>query len=593
MSNTKNKILNNLPLLTVILFALILTVTIIYINSTSNILGHSYRDAYLYLIQSLKMTGVNITGYDYVDHLSPFIPFLTAILFKLGFVSETSLFITTGIFYFLGIIGMYYLLKLRFDDKISVYGAILYGSLSINLLWAGNGTLDIPSIGISIWALYFFILGMGKNQKWFYIAFPLAVLSFFAKYTGALVVAVMILYFLSKRDIFGNIKKYIKNLIIGVIAGIVITIPFFAYCFINNIPFGFLSQAQEISGRTSTSALAIANHLENQLFYYFEHIPRFIYAPNEILGYLVLILVIIGLVYGLYKFITYSKNQYKKENKISLSFLEKIKLPKAVYYIVMVLTMLFTVLSFLTASKFSFIISETLFYGSIFIFAIAFNSVFKDLINEKLISENNDELNNNEELSNKNNKKYKFFNYDLAMIGWFLGYMIFFSAHLTKADRYFTALAPAFVFFASLGLSTIIKKIAKTNKFNLKDLNKKYQINNIIIIVCIVILLISTVGYLTINKHDSLVDDEKNMSVWIKENIANYQNINISSDRAPIYTWYLQTGISYSPNGDINEINTFLDENKIDYHISTPINGTLNNYIPLKTIGDVTIYKHV
>ena len=391
-----------------------------------------------------------------------------------------------------------------------------------------------------------------------------------------------------------------KKWVIGIIAGIVITIPFFAYCFINNIPFGFLSQAQEISGRTSTSALAIANHLENQLFYYFEYIPRFIYAPNEILGYLVLILVIIGLVYGLYKFITYSKKQYKKENKISLSFLEKIKLPKTVYYAVIILTMILIVLSFLTASKFSFIISETLFYGSIFIFAIAFNSIFKDSMNEKLISEKDNELNNDEKLISRNNeeidsknKKYNFFNYDLAMIGWFLGYMIFFSAHLTKADRYFTALAPAFVFFASLGLSTIIKKIAKTKKFNLKELNKKYQINNIIIIVCIVILLISTVGYLTINKHDSLVDDEKNMSVWIEENIANYQNINISSDRAPIYTWYLQTGISYSPNGDINEINAFLDENKIDYHISTPINGTLNNYIPLKTIGDVTIYKHI
>lgn len=578
MSNTKNKILNNLPLLTVILFALILTVTIIYINSTSNILGHSYRDAYLYLIQSLKMSGVNITGYDYVDHLSPFIPFLTAILFKLGFISETSLFITTGIFYFLGIIGMYYLLKLRFDEKISVYGAILYGSLSINLLWAANGTLDIPSIGISIWALYFFILGMEKNQKWFYIAIPLAVLSFFAKYTGALVVAVMILYFLSKRDIFGNIKKYIKNLIIGLIAGIMITLPFFAYCFINHIPFGFLSQAQEISGRTSTSALAIANNLENQLFYYFENIPRFIYAPNEILGYLVLILVIIGLVYGVYKFITYSKNQYQKENRISLSFLEKIKLPKTLYYVVMILTIIIIILSFLTASKISFIISEALFFGSIFIFSIAFNSIFKNQMDEKLISDEN---------------KYKFFNYDLVMIGWFLGYMIFFSAHLTKADRYFTALAPAFVFFASLGLNVIIRKIAKTDKFNFKYLNKKYNITTGIIIVCIVILLISTVGYLTINKHDSLVDNEKNMSVWIEENIPNYQNLTISSDRAPIYTWYLETEVSYSPNGNIEDVNKFLKENNVYYHISTPINGSLDNYIPLKTIGEVTIYKHV
>ena len=80
----------------------------------------------------------------------------------------------------------------------------------------------------------------------------------------------------------------------------------------------------------------------------------------------------------------------------------------------MILTMILIVLSFLTASKFSFIISETLFYGSIFIFAIAFNSIFKDSMNEKLISEKDNELNNGEKLISRNdeeidskNKKYE------------------------------------------------------------------------------------------------------------------------------------------------------------------------------------------
>ncbi|MDO5850648.1 MAG: hypothetical protein Q4P14_05470, partial [Methanobacteriaceae archaeon] len=107
-----------LPLIIVVLFAIIVSFSIIYINSSSNILGSSYRDAYLYLIQALKWSGYNITGYDYVNYLSPLIPFLTAILFKLGFVSESSLFLTSGIFYIFGIIGIYYLLKLRFNNYI-------------------------------------------------------------------------------------------------------------------------------------------------------------------------------------------------------------------------------------------------------------------------------------------------------------------------------------------------------------------------------------------------------------------------------------------------------------------------------------------
>ena len=197
MSNkgkTENKwIKNNIQLLIVIVFSILVTVSLIYINNSSNILGHSYRDVYFYLIQALNFSGNPINGYDYIYYLSPLVPYITSILFRFGFVSELSIFIVTGIFYTMATIGMYYLLKLRFHKNISCFGAILYGSMSINLIWAANGTLDIPSISFSIWSLYFFILAMEKDQKYFYIAFPLAVLSFLGKYTGALIIAILIL----------------------------------------------------------------------------------------------------------------------------------------------------------------------------------------------------------------------------------------------------------------------------------------------------------------------------------------------------------------------------------------------------------------
>ena len=251
------------PLFAVVAFSIFICLALIHINSSSNILGHNYRDAYLYLIQAYHFAGTPIGGYDYVNYYSPLIPFLTSLLFRLGFVSEASLFAVTGLFYPIAVIGIYFLLNLRFDKFYSMLGAILYGSMSINLMWTANGTLDIPSVALSIWAVYFFIKGLESNQKFFYLAFPLLVLSVFAKYTGALTILVMIVYFLSKRDIIGNILKYIKNIIGGITTSFVFIIPFLSYYIINGLPFGFINQAREVSTETvsSNTAAAPANDL--------------------------------------------------------------------------------------------------------------------------------------------------------------------------------------------------------------------------------------------------------------------------------------------------------------------------------------------
>lgn len=569
MKKIKNSLLNqNLPLLIVVLFALIIGIWIIYTNCTSNILGNSYRDAYLYLIQSLKLSGYHITGYEYVETLSPLIPFLTAILFKLGFVNESSLFLTTGIFYIISIIGIYYLFNIRFNKYVSALGAVFYGSLTVNLLWSGNGTLDIPSTALIILTLYTFILAIEKNQKWFYISIPLAVLSFFGKFTGALVLPLMVMYFLSKRDIFGNIKKYFKHGFGGVIAGIIIAAPFFIYYIINKIPLGFLSQAEEISGRTSVSTVAANEHLTNDLFFYFTNIPNYIYSPNLIIGNIVCIITIIGLIFIGYKLIKALKKQYLENKTIDLSFFEKIKLPRSIYLITMFLSIIGIIASILTASQFSFIISEMILFGSMVIFCICANSIFKDL--------------------NKNNK----FSYDITMICLFLGYMVFFTAHLTKVNRYFTAMAPGFVFLVILSLNLLFEEIESTDKFNLKDLNKKYNLTKVIPIILIIFFIITTIGYITIDKHSQLVVDEKSTSQWIKNNLTDYENLSFASDRAPAYTWYLHKEVLYSPPANNDKVNEFLKENSTDYFLTNET-VKLNGYTLNKTIGSINIYKHV
>jgi len=563
LENLKNnKIIKDRKLqILVFSFAIILTITLIYINSTSNILGHSYRDAYLYLIQSYKFSGHPISGYDYTEYLSPLIPFLTSILFRLGFISETSLFITTGIFYAIGIIGVYYLLKLRFNEIYSSFGAILYGSLSINLMWAGNGTLDIPSIALSIWGLYFLILAIEKNQRYFYLALPLGILSFFAKYTGALIFAIMLVYFISKHDIIENIRKYIKHAVGGVISSLILIIPFLVYYYIEKIPFGFITQAGEISSTTTTSAEAIAKHTGNQLFYYFLHIPEFVYSPQIIFGLIISIIGLIGIFYGLKNLITDTKEYYKRTDALlSLSFIPKIKLNKKYYFICLIGSIILIILSFLTAGMISFILSEAIFFISITLFSISFNSIFKDL-------------------------NYRTFSYDITMISWFLGYMIFFSAHLTKVNRYFTAFAPGFVFLIIIGLIKLIDLI--------KTKTEKPKLYKIIPALFIIILLITTTSYLTIDKHDPLVDNEKEASLWIKENVPQHSQINIWAMRGPIYTWYLGEEVTYLTSFPQNQnLGDYLKSQNVSYYISTPYNNTINHFTKVKTIGQVNIYKN-
>ncbi|MDR0901079.1 MAG: glycosyltransferase family 39 protein, partial [Methanobrevibacter sp.] len=170
---SKDFLKKNSYLIFLIIFSVTITTLSIYNNMVQEILGHSYRDIYFYLIEALRFSGVEIGGYSYVNHLSPLIPFLTSLLFRLGFVSEVSIFFVSGIFYIIGVLGVYFLLKLRFNKILSTFGAILFGGLSVTLIWTANGTIDIPSTALSIFALYFMILGVYKNQNYFYLAFPI------------------------------------------------------------------------------------------------------------------------------------------------------------------------------------------------------------------------------------------------------------------------------------------------------------------------------------------------------------------------------------------------------------------------------------
>ncbi len=560
MFNISKKMANRLSLIIVILFSLVITITMVYQNIIHQRgIGTHYIDVYCYLIESLRLAGIQIGGYKFVNYLPPFIPFLTSILFRLGFVSEFSIFFTTGIFHIIGIIGMYYLLKLRFNNYYSIFGAIVYGALLINMKWIGNGTLDIAFTALMIWAIYFFILAMEKNQNYFCIAIPLAIISFFTKYPAGVIFPLMLLYFMGKTRFFYNIKKYSKGLIKGAIAGIITLIPFLAYFFINKIPLGFVNQAEEISSKSSLTATSGGKLMGNDLFFYFKIIPQIITYHY---GKIILAICLIGLIVTIYFVVKNFKDSFFTI-KNSKTKIYKWDVSAKIMYLIFAISIILILISFFTASLISFIISELLLFIGLYLCAYSYTKIYLEYDNADDIS----------------STRYPYLLLNLIMIGFFLSYIVFFSAHLIKLKRYFVSMTPGFVFLITLSIETLIIKMRdiKIKKINLKQL---------IPIFIILLMLLSSVQYMNSLKDDRNAIDEKLAANWIKD-----KDGIIMSDRGPAYTFYLKKEIKHVKG--INQekhLDEKLLDNDADYFIAlNPVN--LTSYSPVKEFGNVTIYK--
>lgn len=556
MIGMDKKLENRLAILAIGTVALVITSAIIYQNSTHHILGNQYQDVFYYLIEALKMSGVEIDGYRFVGYLPPFIPFLTSILFRLGFVSSTSIIITSGIFFFIGIMGMFYLLRLRFNNFYSFFGAFLYATMFINIRWVANGTLDIAFVAVMVWALYFFIQAMEKNQKYFYIAFPLAVLCFFTKYVGAISVGVMVLYFMSRTNIASNIKKYYKNLLGGVLAGILTSVPFFTYFMINEIPLGFINQAASVSSQSSRVITYAGRVVHNDLFFYINSITYNISSGQAFIGNLILIVAIIGVILITYMFLKTFRDSYMKIRDMDSS-IYKWTVPSKLMFVLLAISIVMVFASFFTASKFSFFYSELILFAGMYLLAY---SLTKIIINF-------------EGVDNIWLSTYPYLAINIAMAGLFLAYLIFFSAHITKTNRYFTSMAPGFVFLVVFAVEILLNRFKSKVKY--------------VVPIVIMLLMLSICWTFVIHIEDDPVPVcEQNAANWLdgKEGI-------VFSNRGYAQTWYLQKNVFIPGNiGNTTLLNKELLNGNATYYVSS--GGTnLTDYSLVQEFNAIKIYK--
>ena len=103
-------------------------------------------------------------GFGYSDLIRPpLFSFIASIFVRIGYTSINTIFAVDGLLFVFGVIGMFMLLKIRFNDLESFLGGLLYATFPIVISVLGVGFSDLSSVSFSIWAFYFMILAVKKD----------------------------------------------------------------------------------------------------------------------------------------------------------------------------------------------------------------------------------------------------------------------------------------------------------------------------------------------------------------------------------------------------------------------------------------------
>lgn len=552
--------------------AIIITaITLLLLNIDCKVGVYYVRDVFFYLNNALFYAGYD-TGMEATRGLSPLIPMITSIFFRMGFISDATIIIVSSVFYIFAAIGMYLLLRLKFDEILSFSGSMILSTFPLVIVWVTKGMLDIPAMCISIWTIYFTILSFRKNTKFLYIAFPLAIFGFFARFTALLTVPVVLMQFLLVKDPILNIKNNIKDIIIGMGLGAAVLAIFLGIYQYFNIGMFFLSQGGDISSSSTntvggTAAINVFYYIKNFLIYigtekfvpYSLKPGSFIITKMQWIGgypsitsYILAAIMVIGLILALKKLFNEKNREIlKNENKT---------LKLAIFII-------FLALFFLTYIKISIIFS-------VIIISISLLAIYRLLYKTEL----ND------------------FTLDFIMLYWFVVNFAFFTYYHIKVDRYFMPMLPFVAYFVILSLNLIFDKI--------KTIKHADKIKTIVPIALVCLILLCTgVSALGNSPHtfdnqmhpnfETAASEEKAVCEWLAKYDPDYANKTIWADRGGDMSFNLKIEIP-SCEKTSNETN-FTDEmvkNNVTYFIANYNNTIGEPYVKLYQNGEVSLYYY-
>lgn len=453
-------------------------------------IGIYCSDVFVYLINALYYSGsdINVTTTIY---LYPLICFITSLLFDVGLKSEFSIYLVTGIFAILGNIGLYILLRTRFNQVLSLTGSLMYATFSLNLAWLANGTLDIPAVAVTIWIVLLSYIAIKKNPKYYSIAMPLFIIGLFTRYTVGLILPVMLLYYLYEKGfkIESKDKKYIKRGILYSIGLFVIAILILTIMSDFKLPL-----VQEVAIRVEGKRGQTINQAYNpDMSYYFTNFPEFISASktifvndtpklehSTIISWITLGILAIGTILGITKL-------KLKRNKDSIC----------------------------ACAAFLIAIGTFTHVSSIVTIIITFIGLY---------------------FIGKTSKHKEY----LAMLGWILSFYIFFTYFNLRVNRYIIPAIPPIIYFVMLSVELINEKI-KINK-------------NIIPLILIIMFVIQGFAFTSTYEDIPNYKATEEISDFIIQEDPDYKDHGVGAYNIRPYSWYLQTNVEGLPTADITGI---------------------------------------
>lgn len=502
--NLKNKDYKYLLIITVLSTVLVGY----YINFNLNI-GTYCSDVYIYLLNALYYTGTTI-HYPENIYLSPVICYLTSILFRLGFVDKISILIVTGAFAIAGNIGLYILLKRYFNDLLSFTGVVIYSTLSLNLMWLANGSLDIPAVSITIWIALIGIIAIKDNGKYYRYIFLLMVLGFYTRYTVLLVLPPLVMYYVYENG-FRITRNDIKEILIGFILGVLL------FALITNTIYDMSNGEFLLTEQFTARVESIEGHTLDPAYnpdtsYYLKNILNFIsnsktgYDGNPVLENPTVLSYITAL------FLCLASAIWLKDNTCEINVKNKI-IPFILFIV--------AILSFdNTSSTVTIIIT---------------------LLGLYLLGKDSD-------------YKVAYF-----MLGWILANIIFFSEYDIKVNRYIIPIFPAFIYFILRSLDII------QSEFNFK--------RNILPALLIVLFIVQGFAFTLTFTDTGEFKAPEDISDYIISNNENYENMEIGAYNMRPYLWYLGynvTGIenNNTPAIDASNVSYYISEGYLNNSVN-------------------------
>jgi len=541
---------------------LITGVLVAYLLKVQIKIGVPYWDVFNYLNNALHFANMGSSGV--VNHLPPLIPVVTSLVFRMGYVSVDVIFLISGLIFILGVIGLYLLLKERFDPTKSLAGSLILISLPVIMAWALSGGIDLPGVVFSIWALYFLVIGLKKDSKFLFLVLPILVVSLLTRYTVGLIVVPMIFYILANLNQVKEILHMRKKVILGILIELGVLLAIFTYFILQLDTSALFGLFFDVVTSSSSGVEDVAYNsnllyfLQNSLNYIslgpVQGTYRQLLNPSEgipsVLAYIIAIISVIGISSYIYRILS-----TKKENNISRANLAN--LGKITVILVLFMGL---VLSFYNKSL---IISEIILLAVVYLLY-------------RFMARGEFEMDSKLAL-------------DLMFLSWFGAYFIFHGILPFKVDRYFITMAPAFTYFLILGLSQFIGEL----KPKIKGLNSKS--GWIYLMVALICLSSATTTYIGHTPQKTFTVDINNASEWIKGYDPGYSSKVIGSDYPNAVTWYLHqdtTGAYLKNYNNTEEFADYLHENGVYYYFdSNKSHPNLQGYRIIKTFGVVAIYE--